>query len=76
MVYISHDLTELQAEKNKQSRSHVASLKEQNIKNCYIRGNKTYINNKSYTTEEFEALEEHPTRRPTSAPVTLDFLGR
>lgn len=69
-VYFAHDLTKHQREEYNQLRGYLSNLRDQNISNCQIRGNRLYIENTAYTLEELRELQEVPFKRTNSAPPT------
>lgn len=70
-VSISQDLTIIQREENKILRSHLKKARENPITKSYIKGNKLYIEDRSYTVEDLKQnSEELELRTNNSAPST------
>lgn len=71
-ISIVNDQTIKQREENKILRRHL-HLNKQNTTNCYIKGNKLYIDDQAFTLNELEAIE-HPdpevNQTSSSAPST------
>lgn len=67
-IYITADLTQSQRETNRILKKHLIKIRQNSSNNCYIRGDKLYINYKPFTAEELE--EDVQIDRPSSAPPT------
>lgn len=72
-IYISPDLTKQQLAEGKILRANLKAAKEENLKDCYIKGNKLYTEGKVYTVDELVKIEidkRNYKRRNNSAPHT------
>lgn len=73
-VSISQDLTEIQREEAKVLRKHLQKIRRTTTERSYIRGRGIYVDNKYYTLNQLEDLEESDEvftkEHPNSAPPT------
>lgn len=70
---ITHDFTELQRKEYKILREYLTEARKINNQKSYIKGNKLYVGNLSYTIDELETLDhnfEEEKTRANSAPLT------
>lgn len=70
-IYISNDLTKQQRDEINILKQHLEHFKE-SYENCYIKGNKLYIDNIAYTREEIEILlatKQHQSESASATPV-------
>ncbi|CAG9822850.1 unnamed protein product [Phaedon cochleariae] len=73
-IKIANDLTPKQRKEGEILRKHLSLARlDENNKNCYIKGNKLIVDNKSYAPEDLEKIvinEDTIPARPNSAPAT------
>lgn len=68
-IYITPDLTVKQRNENKILREHLHQVKGNTGKQCFIKGNKLYVDNIPYTVEDLKYVNE-PDPKNNSAPPT------
>lgn len=70
-ISIAHDLMNTQRSEQKLLRRHLSLVKHENYQDCYIAGNKLFVNAKAYKADD---LEDFPPDKfldkPNSAPAT------
>lgn len=68
-ITIAQDLTHQQREEQKTLRKHLFLAKQEKQNECYIRGNKLFVNGVAYNAEDLRETDDNHTS-PKSAPST------